>query len=611
MMQNWLTTPRSGSTPILTLEGRAGSNLAQSCYYVADEDSEEDEEEEVLEENFMGEEEGWPVDQWKESGHDEQTAGAQDGEEGGSGEGTLPGVVDAGSRKETDRDAEILPEDGPPSPLAVADLEAASSAATAAKDAGDIKASSTMADATAVVASGGPDTVVGDLPVPPVGGVVAQPLPAATAGVVAAATTMASVSAAATAAAAAASSAVKQARAMNDQSSAAVPSRAASAETNSSGTLTLSRGRATSLSPPRSAASHGFAAMKPNHTPNPRSLRARSALRAWADSASEDPWDLPAPLEFDKLPPSSTSSTKTARPPTVVRDHRGAGVSSNRKSNSPVRDTTASHASPLPSALPGKGEAKTAAAATAAAAAAAAGSGAATAVAAQVAIPATRGAGVEGETTTPPEIVVGANHGSRSRVEEGQQVSTDAAAGASGSGAAGPAGSAVAVGRVQAPRETAAGGAAAKVVPAVIKVERERSSSAASTGVVRVVTGVSTDAAGGAMAGLGVGGDSVPQDKEEVEKQGKGKRDADVAVVGGGTGNGGSDDVRPARRGSYGKAQQQDGRERRPSMSNRPGSPNSRDMQLHRSARCVGGHVGGGGDVRACVRACLCYRSRA
>lgn len=55
--QAWLTTPRSGSTPLLALDSSCGSNLAQSCYYVADRDSEEDEEEvrqEVEDEEKVG-----------------------------------------------------------------------------------------------------------------------------------------------------------------------------------------------------------------------------------------------------------------------------------------------------------------------------------------------------------------------------------------------------------------------------------------------------------------------------------------------------------------------------------------------------------------------------
>ncbi|CAM9964210.1 unnamed protein product, partial [Laminaria digitata] len=58
--ETWLTTPRNGNPPLLAVDGSGGSNLAQSCYYVADRDSEEDEEEQLAEqeEELQGQEGG-------------------------------------------------------------------------------------------------------------------------------------------------------------------------------------------------------------------------------------------------------------------------------------------------------------------------------------------------------------------------------------------------------------------------------------------------------------------------------------------------------------------------------------------------------------------------
>ncbi|CAM9707718.1 unnamed protein product [Pylaiella littoralis] len=578
--ENWLTTPTSGSTPILTLEGRAGSNLAQSCYYVADEDSEEDEEEEEVGQE-IGDEEGWHGGRWGECGDDDRSAGTRDGKQGGAGGGSLLNVVDAGNEKAAGRGAQCSSEEGRPPPLTMTYLEVASSAATAVEGASDVNAGtagSSVPDTTAANASGGLEIVAGDAPAPAVGGVVMQPLSAALAGVVVAATTMASVSAAAAAAAAAASSAVKHARAMNDPS-AAVPSRAAHpAKTGSA--IPSSQGRATSLSPPRSAAPHGLAAMKSSQSPDPRSWGARSALRAWADSASEDPWDLPSPLEFVKLPASSTTATVTAAapPPAVAVESRVADISNRRRSISPPRDTAASLARTSRLALFGEDCGK--AEATAA-------TGGGVAAAAEAAIRATRAAGVKGQASPPKAMVAGANDGGRSRVKEGQQISNDAAAAAAvaaatASDATGSGGSAV--GQVQGSREVSAGGARAQVVPTVLQTKTGRSPSAAAAGVASVVTGASSTAGGGAMAGLGVGGDSARHAKEEAKRQGKGKGDTDF--VRDGNGDEDYDDATPARRGSYGKTQQRYGRERRRSTSvhSRTSSADSRDMHLHRSA---------------------------
>ncbi|CAN0414768.1 unnamed protein product [Ectocarpus sp. 8 AP-2014] len=254
-------------------------------------------------ERFVLEEEGWQGERWVENGGGDQSAVGQAAGGAGRGDGR-----DAGVREGEGIAGETMLENGRQSEVA--------------------------APAGLPVAGDQPETVTGVDGSLNVSGRAPAAASTSAAAAAAAAAMDAATAAAATAAAAAAAAthaAVRQAR-QTDQpggagAGAVEPSRASSASASATPLTTKpgassSRGRATSLSPPRSAAPHSLAAVKPSKTPNPRSTGAWSALRAWADTAPEDPWDVPAPLE---LPAALAGRESTAAAAAVAESIRREG----------------------------------------------------------------------------------------------------------------------------------------------------------------------------------------------------------------------------------------------------------------------------------------------
>ena len=85
-----MTTPRNANPPLLALDGSGTSNLAQSCYYVADRDSEEDEEEQLA----VQDEEELDVpgrEEWEGWQGEVAETGGVDGQ--GQGQGNLAGLL--------------------------------------------------------------------------------------------------------------------------------------------------------------------------------------------------------------------------------------------------------------------------------------------------------------------------------------------------------------------------------------------------------------------------------------------------------------------------------------------------------------------------------------
>lgn len=82
--KNWLTTPKSVSSPLMVLDSTSGSNLAQSCYYVADGDSEESDEGDVQvePEGWQGEGQGWFDAEKSQDQREQERVGAAGSEDG-------------------------------------------------------------------------------------------------------------------------------------------------------------------------------------------------------------------------------------------------------------------------------------------------------------------------------------------------------------------------------------------------------------------------------------------------------------------------------------------------------------------------------------------------
>ncbi|CAM9961336.1 unnamed protein product, partial [Ectocarpus sp. 12 AP-2014] len=610
--ENWLATPRSGSTPILTLDGRAGSNLAQSCYYVADQDSEEDEEDEDMGERFVLEEEGWQGARWLENGGGDQSAvGEAAGGREEAGEGGGDGR-DARVREGEGSAGETMLENGRQSEVATpAGLPVA----------GDRSDAPTHAAAT----GDQPETVTGVDGSVNVSGRAPAAASTAAAAAAAAAAMDAATAAAATAAAAAAAAthaAVRQAR-LTDQpatatataAAAAAPSRASSASVSAAPLTTKpgassSRGRATSLSPPRSSAPHSLAAVKPSKTPNPRSTGAWSALRAWADTAPEDPWDVPAPLQ---LPAAlarreSTTAAAAAVAESIRREGRGGGGSGQEtlltlpgkvktegggaKVKALSRSVPA--AAPAPAPAPGL---RTTAGDEASSREDSAGSGSESAPKRGVGIVAAGNGNGDVGTAKPREVSNGGRvlpGADPQRSKHAVAAAAAAAAAAATSGASrkdlragAPSGAPSSAGAVAAPPgET--GPVASEGGPGSAAGEEEGG------GVLSLLTTATAEVSAVGGASGGVPGAFVTAEAEAVAVTGntrdgsgrvQGKRDdTGVGAVKGKDKEGEGDDFgrQLARRGS--SSSLVFGREGRASTFHRSGSPDNRNVQIHRTA---------------------------
>ena len=531
---------------------------------MADQDSEEDQDDGETETDTVAQqEEGWKGEGLKDEHQEEKDTGAggrgrsPDEQDGGGVDHRPPAVVvdgDTAGRGEERKGAEEgagagevegterspAYENGQSQPAPMVALDASLSTATEG-DAVDGRASSTLSNTPAVATGGAAGVIVAGDRAPVPGGVV-QDNASAAAATAAAAHSAASSAAAASAAAA---SAVKKARERerdNQQqqqqaSRRPAPSRA-SFPSAAGQTKPAPQGRATSLSPPRSAVSGGFKAGKPGHRPNARSA-GRSALRAWADAASEDdPWDLPAPLELDKLPTSKPATTTAAFSPASAL----AALKARSRSSGDGGGNGSSNANGLGAGAGGTG------------------------------------AGVGGAAGA---LSGAASGGGKDEPEKQKEAGSDGC-GPDAAAAAAAAGAAAAAAAATAPAEGAllegapAGARGASPSPGVSFV-REGGNvvnvGASPSALADVVA--DTDATGGGGRRTSVGGNSI-QDEGREEHKGEDKVEARH-----GHGNGSRSEA--IRRGSGSYSRVPDGREGRPPMS----SPNSRKIQLHRSARFV------------------------